>query len=99
MKVPASVRQAHQFCSKKYNGFVGFFAGAPGFIDRHWRWMDFKMNRNYGGWPERRFGIRGYSMTSLILPFLAFVFLLRGPILRPGFVVGWIVLAAALLAL
>jgi len=101
MKVPTPIRQAHKYCTAKYNAFVGFFLECPTSIDRHWRRWDLKMNRNYGGWPGRALGIEGYSVVSLLLPLLSFMFLLRGPIVRPapGYYIGWIALGVALCVL
>jgi hypothetical protein len=63
-----------------YNALVNFFQKTPAQIDRHWRWLDFRLNRNYGGFLGRRLGMDGYSVISFILPLLALFFLVAGPI-------------------
>jgi hypothetical protein len=83
MNLPANVsKHAHNLWDSSaagYGAVAKFFEKTPGVIDRHWRWVDFVLNRNYGGLLGSRLGMDGYSIISLLLPLLAMFFLLAGP--------------------
>jgi amino acid transporter len=84
VKIPDSLSKAAQQCTAKYSTFVEFFQATPTLIDRRWRWVDFMLNRNYGGILGRKLALNGYSVISLLLPVLAMFFLVGGPMARAG---------------